>query len=93
MKAYCLILNLNLCTQVTSAGRRDAGKETINRNMAVAIEQGQKGHDGSYARRHSITTLKQINDQFLCGKLASIILALLHHTINPFRGQQVKLRT
>lgn len=24
--------------------------------MAVAIEQGQKGHDGSYARRHSITT-------------------------------------
>lgn len=31
------------------------GMKTINRNMAVAIQQGQKGHNGSHARRHSIT--------------------------------------
>jgi len=45
------------------------GMKTMNRNMAVAIEQGHKGHNKSHARGHSITTsiktLKQINDQCL----------------------------
>jgi len=32
------------------------GMKTMNRNMAVAIEQGHKGHNKSHARGHSITT-------------------------------------
>lgn len=59
--------------------------KTRNRNMSVAIQQGQKG-------QHSVTTtstLRQIDAQFL----TSITLVLLSHMMNAFRGQQVKLRT
>lgn len=38
---------------------------TINRNMAVAKQQGQKGHNGSHARRHSITISHNTLIQFL----------------------------